>query len=119
MAADVVDVLIYLVGQNDNAGILGQHVGKGLQLFAAVHTAGGVGGRAEDNGLGLGGDGGFELLGGNLEVVVDGRRHYNALTFGQFHHLDITYPAGSGYYHLVSGIDKAEYGIAYRLFGSV
>ena len=39
------------------------------QLLAVIHHAGGVGGVVQDHALGFGGDGGGELLGGDLEVL--------------------------------------------------
>ena len=119
VAADVVDVLVDLVGDDDHLRVTRQDVGQGLQLVVAVDAARGVRGRAEDERLGLGRDGGLELLGRDLEVLIDagGQDHVRAL--GQLDHLHVAHPVGGGHDDFVARVDEAEQGVADGLLGAV
>ena len=119
VTADIIDMLIDFIGQNDDLGIFGQNVGQRLQFLARIYATGRIRRRAENNGLCFGRNGGFELGRRYLEIGVDARRHHDALALGQFHHLDIAHPAGCRNDDLIAGVDDTEYGVAYRLFGTV
>ena len=101
--------VVDLVGQ-DIQVVVHAHLGDALQLAAAVHHAGGVAGVVQDHALGFGGDGGGELLGGDLKVLglggVDDHGHaaYHA------DQLDIADPIGGGEDHLVPRVDQGAQG---------
>ena len=62
----VLDELINLVGDDDDLGIFLQDFGDGGQFGLGEHAAAGVARRVDHEHLGLGCDGLFELLGGDL-----------------------------------------------------
>ena len=119
MVPGVVDVLIYLVGEHEEV-VVGEHyVGNRTKFFLGVYAAGGVARRTEYQHAGLGGDGGFELLGGHLEVLSETGGHHYGLSASQLHHLWVTYPIGSGYDNFFTIVDKGHDGIADTLLGTV
>ena len=119
VTANVVDVLVDLVGDDDYLRVARQDVGQSLQLVVAVDAARGVRRRAEDERLRLGRDGGLELLGRDLEVLINagGQDHVRAL--GQLDHLHVAHPVGGGHDDFVARIDEAEQGVADGLLGAV
>ena len=70
MFAHVVDVLVNLVGNDDDLLVTEQHVLQCLEFLLAIDGACWIAGRAEDECLCLGCDGSFELLGRDLEVLL-------------------------------------------------
>ena len=99
---------------------MGQHhLGQGAQFFLAVHAAGGVAGRAEYEHAGGGGDGGFQLLGGDFEVLLEASLDDHGAAAGQFHHLRVAHPIGGGDDDLLALVDEGEHGVAHALLGTV
>ena len=119
MLADVVDVLVYLVGNDDDALVAEQHVLQRLKLLLAVDRARGIAGRAQDEGTRAGRDGSIKLLGRNLEVLFDGCLHEDRCAFCQQDHLRIAHPVGSRDDDFVAGIYEGHDGVADALLGTV
>ena len=86
--------------------LLHTDLGNGLQLLAAVHHTGGVGGVVQNHALGLGGNSGSELLGGDLEVLSLGGLHHHGHAAHHLNELDVADPVGRGQDDLVSGVDQ-------------
>ena len=116
---DVVDVLINLVGQDDDALVAQQDVLQSLQFLAGIDGTRGIAGRTEDEGAGARCDGGLQLLRCNLEVLLDAGLHDHGRTVGQEHHLRITYPVGGGDDDLVALVHQGHDGVADALLGTV
>ena len=76
------------------------------ELLAAVDAAGGVGWRAEDDEAGALGQSGTQLLGSNLEILLDGGGNENVLALGEMHHLNVAHPSRSGNDNFVAGVDN-------------
>ena len=117
--ADIVDVFVYLVGQYEQVIMAEDHIGQCLQFFFVIDAARRIAGRAEDDHAGLGGDGGLELGGGHLEILVEAGLYDDGLTTSEFHHLGVTDPIGSGDNHLLAGVDQRHDGVADALLGSI
>src|SRR5699024_821034 len=92
--------VVDLVGDHIDV-LLHAHFGNGLQLLAAVHHSGGVGGVVEDHALGLGGNGSGELLRGDLEVFGFGGVDHHGHAAHHADQLQIAHPVGSGQDDLV------------------
>lgn len=118
VAAHEVDVLIDLVGHNEEVLMTGDDLGDTLKLFLGVEHAGGVAGGREHDELGARGDGGFELLGGDLEVVLKLGFHEDTLALGEADELLVGDPEGGGDDDLVAGIDKALHHLIEALLGT-
>ena len=117
--ADIVDVLVNLVGNDDDLLVTKQDILQRFEFLLAVNRAGRVTGRAKDERLCLGRDGGFELLGRNLEVLLDSCFYENRSAFCQENHLRIAYPIGSGDNDLVACIHDGHDGVADALLRAV
>ncbi len=114
-----VDVLIYLVGENDHVGIFGKHLGETLQFLVAVDAAGRVRRGVEHNHPCLGSDSLLKLFGSDLEITFHSGIHLHGYALGKFHHLDIAYPRRHGNNHLVARIDAGEQHVAKLLLRTV
>ena len=97
---------VHLVG-DDVQVVVQADLGDVLQVLPAVDHAGGVGGAVEHQGLGLGGDGGLELLRGQVEAVLlrGGDDHGHAAD--HFNEFIVAHPIGGGQNHLVAGVDES------------
>ena len=118
MLAHEVDVLVNLVGHHKEVFVLGYHLGDTLKLLLGVEHAGGVAGAAEHDELGAWGDGGLELLGRHLEVILQLGLHEDALALGQADELLVGYPEGGGDDHLVARVDEALDHLEQALLGA-
>ena len=101
--------VIDLVGDDVDV-LLHADLGQSLQLLPAVHGAGGVAGVVQDHALGLGGNGGGELLGGDLEFVSLGGMDDDRNAAHHADQLGIADPVRRGQDDLVPGIDKGAEG---------
>ena len=119
MRTYIVDMLVNLIGDNDDALVAKQHILQAFQFLKAIDRTCRIGWRTENQGACLGRDGGLQLLGSDLEILLDGSLHNHRLSIGQFHHLGIAHPVGSGNDHLVASIDDGHDGVAHRLFGAI
>ena len=119
MGAHIIDVLINLVGEDDDVGVFLKHFGKGLELCLTVNGSCGVGGRAEDESACLGSDGSLELGRCYLEVLVDACGYNHGCAVCEFDHLGVAHPIGGGYYHLVTFAYDSHDDVAHALLGTV
>ena len=76
----------------------------------AVNHTGGVGGTVEDEGLGLGGDGLAELLGGQVEAGGLGGLHHHRDAASHLNQLVIAHPVGRGEDDLVPWVQEGLQG---------
>ena len=116
--AHIVDVLVNLVGKHEEVVMAHHHARQSLQLVLAVDAPRGVARRADDEQLGLLGDGVLQLLRSHLEIAFDARADNDRLSTRELHHLRIAHPVGSGDDNLVSGVDQSQYGIAHPLLAA-
>ena len=117
--AHIVDVLIYLIGEYHHIFVLGKHIGKGFEFLLGVDGAGGVRRRAEHHEAGAIGDGVFELLGRNLEVLLVVGKEFHCHALGELHHFHIAHPCRGGDNHLIALINQCKHHIAEFLLCSV
>ena len=112
------DMFIHIIGGDQDVGIFQQHVPQGLELGHAVGLAGGVGGAVDDEQPGFVGDGGFELLGGDLEglglVALDDHR----FAVRQHDHIGIGHPVGGGDDDFVTGVEQSLGQVEKALFAT-
>ena len=78
----------------------------GGQLDGGVDRAGGVGGRAHEQGLGARRAGGLELVDRDLVVLVGAREDLDGPAAGQGDDLGVGGPVGGGQDDLVAGVDQ-------------
>ena len=116
--AHEVDVLVDLVGHDEEVLVAGHHLGDAFKLFLGVEHAGGVAGAGEHDELGAGGDGGLELLGRHFEVVLKLGLHEDAFALGQAHELLVADPEGGGDDDFVAGVDEALHHLEQALLGA-
>ncbi len=81
-------------------------LGDGLQLFPGVAGAGGVAGGVDNKGLGAGGDGRFQLPGGDLEIRLLIGLDKNRCPAGQHHLIGIGDPVGGRDDDLIPLLDQ-------------
>ena len=112
-------MLVYLVGENENALVAGENVDEVLKLGAGIDASCRVRRRGQQQHSRFGRDGFFELFGSHLEIVFNARFHYDRDAVGQFYHLAVANPCRSRYDNLVAGVDGGQNGVAERLFGAV
>ena len=119
MATHVVDVFVDFVADDVDVLVAAEHLGQRLEFLLAVNGTRGVARRAEDDGLGAGRDGLFELGGRNLEVLFNAGLHEDGLAVGHEHHLRVAHPIGSGDDDFLARGDEGHDGIADTLLGTV
>ena len=119
MGSHIIDVFVYFIGNDEYLRVAFQNGGQRFQLFTGIDTAGRVGGRTENEQLGLGRDSGLELGRCHLKILFDARLDNHILSFGEFDHLYITYPIRGGEDYFVSRIDKGKNRVTNGLFGSI
>ena len=117
--AHIVDVLIDLICKDIEVVVLLDDLCQCGQFFCGIDRTGRVARRAEDDHLGLGGDDGFQLGRGDLEVSLDLCLDVNRSTFCQLHHLRIADPVRCGDDHFVARVDQCEDCVADALFCTV
>ena len=98
--------------------MLGDHLSDAFELFLGVEHASGVGGRGEHDEFGAGGDGGLELLGRHLEVILELGFDEDALTFGKADELLVGDPEWGGDDDFVAGVDEALDDLKEALLGA-
>ena len=118
MFADVVDVLVDFVADNQQFRMLEEHLLEGRQLFARIDASGGIAGRAEDEGLAAGCDSLFQLFRRHLEMGLDAAGHKHGLGFGQFDHFGVANPTRGREDTFVSRVENSEYGVTKGLFAA-
>ena len=96
----------------------GHHLGDALELLLGVEHARGVARRGEHDELGARRDGGLELLGGHLEVVLELGLHEDTFALGQTHKLLVAHPERRGDDHLVAGVDETLHHLEQALLGT-
>ena len=119
MFADIIDVLVNLVGNDNHAFMSCEDASQTGQLFFGIYRTRRIAGRAENQRTCFRRDGRFQLFGCNLEILFYARFYNDRFSFGQFDHLGIADPIRSRNDHLIAGIDQCHDGITYRLFGAV
>jgi len=100
------DVLVHVVGGDDHPRMLPQHIAQGLQLFAAVGHAGWIGGAVDYHHLGLLVDGGAQLGGRDLELLLGLGLDEHRDAAGQQGHVRIGDPVGGGDDYFVPGVQQ-------------
>ena len=112
------EVLVDFVGQNENA--LGQSpFADGAGFLFGVDGTGRVGGGDEDERLGGGGVGCFELLDGDLVVLVATGEHLDGVAAGQADALGVGGPVGCGQQDVVAFVNDGCECLVDRLLAAV
>ncbi len=111
-------MLVNLVGEYQHLRMACQHFRQGAQFVVRVNAACGVRRRAEKHHTRFVGDGCFQALGANLEILFDCRWYGHRNALGKFYHFNVAYPCRGGDYHLVAGVDGREDDVAERLLGA-
>ena len=119
MLTDIIDVLVNLVGNDDDLLVTKQDVLQRFEFLLAINGASRVAGRAKDERLCLRRDGGFELLRRNLEVLLDSGFDEGGCAFCQQNHLRIAYPIGSRDDDFVACIHDSHDGVADALLCTI
>ena len=119
MLADIVDVLVDFVGNNEHLRVAAEHFGQSFHFFGAIDGTGGVGGAAKDESTGAGGDGGLELCGRDLEILLDLGFHKHGGAVGQAHHVGVAHPIGGGDDDFIAFAHHRKEHAANGLLGSV
>ena len=119
MLANIVDMLVNLVGQYKQVFVLQDDICQSLQLSLAVHASCWVAGRAEDNESCLWCDSCLELLGGHLEVLVETCFYEYRFTASQKCHLWVANPVWGGDDNLLAIVNQRHYCVAHTLLGTV
>ena len=112
-------MLVDFIGDDDNLGMLAEHVGKTSQFFEAIHRTCGVGGAAKDDSFGARSDGSGQLLGGDFEILLDGGFHKHRFTVCQTHHVGIAHPVRRRNDDFIARIHHREEHVAHRLLGTI
>ncbi len=112
------EVVVDLVGDDEDALAPGPF-GQGGQALLGVVPARGVGGRAEDEDLDLGGPGPLQILHVQEEALFRGRGHEHGFAVGQEDHVRVAHPVGRGDEHLVAGIQQGHEEVVEHLLAAV
>ena len=113
------NVFVDLVGKHIEVVVPEHHLGQCLQFVAGVDATGRIAGRTEDEHACARGDGGFELLGSDLEVLLDAGTDVNRHTSCQQRHLWVAHPVRRGDDDLLAIVDKSHHSIADTLLGTI
>ena len=100
---------IDLVGYHHNIGAP-QHLRQGLKVLPVHDAAGGVVGEGEHQNLGAGSDGGFQLLGGEAELVFHLGLHVHGYAVNHGHQGPIAHEGGGGDDDLVPRLQQTAEG---------
>lgn len=92
---------------------------RALQFFLAIDAARRVAGRTEDEHTGIGRDGGFQLLGRHLEVLLEACLDDHGFAACQQYHLGVAHPVGGGDDDFLTVVDEGHHCIADTLLGTV
>ena len=84
--------LIDFIGDDDDVRVFSQHFGNSGKFGFGKDAAAGVAGCVEHEDLGLGRDGLLELLGRDLEVVLEVALDDDGHAAGQLHHFGVRDP---------------------------
>ena len=118
VGAVVGEVLVDFVGQHEDA--LGKRpLADGAGLFLGVDGTGRVGGGDKDERLGGGGVCGFELLDGDLVVLVATGENLDGVTASQADAFGVGGPVGCGKQHVVAFVDDGCECLVDRLLAAV
>ena len=98
-------LVVDLVGDDINV-LLHADLGDGLHHRQVIHHPRGIAGVVEDQGLGLGGDGGAQLLGTHLEAGFLRGLHHHRHAADHFDLLVVAHPVRSRENDLVSGVHQ-------------
>ena len=111
-------MLVNLIGEHCHLRMAGKHFYQTLKLLTRVDAARRIRRRAEKHHARALVDGGFELRGSHLEILVDsgGNQHVDAS--GELHQLDVADPCGHRDHHLVAGVDDGLDHIVQRMLCS-
>ena len=119
MFADIVDMFVDLVSNNDDFRMFFQYFSQSCQLFCIVDRTCRVGRRAEDQCFCLRCDSCFQLGRSDLEILFDTSRNDYRFTFSQFNHFRIANPERSWNDHFISGINQYQDSITNGLLCSI
>ncbi len=110
------DVLVDLV--SDDVGVIfGGQISNDQQLLPGEHTAAGVGGVAEDHGLGMLTESGLQLI--HIEGERRGmQRHVDGLRTGENGVGAVVLIEGGEHHHLVAGVHHGHHGTHHGLGGA-
>ena len=112
-------MLVDFVSDDVHLRVPAQYGGKGFELLLSIDGARGVARRANHEELRARRDGGLELFGRNLKVLLDGGLHEHWRSAGEEHHLRVAHPVGSRYDDLVAGIHKRHHSARHALLRTI
>jgi len=118
LEAIVDEFFVDFVGEDDEVGVLDDDVGEGLEFFGGVGVSGGVGGGVEDEDLGLGGDGGLELMGGDFEGIFFLADDDFVDAAGEFDLFGVGDPVGGEEDGFVAGVEYGHEGHVEAVFSA-
>ena len=109
-------MLVDVIGQDQHMRVGQQHFGQRLQFGPAVHRAGRVGRRVEDQPAGVRRDCRGEQGRGQFELGITGEN--TGLAAAQLNHLRVTDPVGRRYDDLVTFVQSGRQGVVDHLFAA-
>ena len=104
-------MLVHVVGQHPHMRVTHQHVGQRLEFVARIGRAGRVRRRVQDHPLGARRDRALEVLGLELEAILEPGRHDDRIAPVDRDHLGIAHPIGRGNDHLVALVHRDQEGV--------
>ena len=119
MLADIVDMLVDLIGEHEEVVVAQDDICQRFQFCLVVDASRRVARGTEYQHTGLGGDGGLQLFRSHLEVLLETSLHDDGLTTSQLYHLGITNPVRSGDDDFLTVVDQCHNGIADALLGAI
>ena len=118
LEAVIGQLVVNIVGEHPDIGVLQQHVANGAQLLGRISGAGGVAGGVEEEPFGFGRDGGLQILGAQLEPVILAAGHEYGRALGQRHDIRVAHPARGGDNHLVARLHGGQHGVENNLLAA-
>ena len=116
--AVVGEVLINFIGEHDDA-LLQRPLANSLGFFGGIDRTGGVRGGYKNQGLGGGGVGCLQHVGGDLVFLVGSREDLDRVAASQADSLGVGSPVGGGQQHIVALINDGGKGLVDGLLAAV
>ena len=104
-------MLVHVVGQHPHMRVAHQHVGQAFKLVARIGRAGRVRRRVQDHPLGPRRDRPLEVLGLELEAILERGRHDDRVAPVDRDHLGIAHPERRGDDDLVALVHRDQEGV--------